>query len=139
MSTPFTGIRWLTDGSARSVLRFALVSGTGLILDVGLFLVLAQTGWRAGIANFISATAAVTFVYFVSVKRVFAYRGKFLLTLFCLYLVYQIAAVALASYAVDSIVAYGAAPVLAKALILPITFSANYLFMAYITRQGMAP
>jgi hypothetical protein len=35
---------------------------------------------------------------------------------------------------VDAIVALGVLPVLAKALILPITFSANYLFLDYLTR-----
>lgn len=116
------------------LLRFALVSGTGLAIDVGLFLVLVDLGLRAGFANLISATVAVTFVYFVSTRRIFNYAGRFLLPLFLLYLSYQALAVSAASWAVDAIVALGVLPVLAKALILPITFSANYLFLDYLTR-----
>jgi putative flippase GtrA len=116
------------------LLRFALVSGTGLAIDVGLFLVLVHLGLRAGYANLISATVAVTFVYFVSTRNIFNYAGRFLLPLFLLYLGYQVVAVSAASWAVDLIVALGILPVLAKALILPITFSANYLFLDYLTR-----
>lgn len=118
-----------------SVLRFALVSGTGLAIDVGLFFGLVQAGMRAGFANLISAALAVTFVYFVSARRIFAYEGRFLLPLFCVYLGYQAAAVALASWAVDAIVVHGAAPILAKGLVLPVTFTANYLCMTYITSK----
>ncbi|HEY0941151.1 MAG TPA: GtrA family protein [Steroidobacter sp.] len=118
-----------------SVLRFAVVSGTGLAIDVVLFFGLVQASMRAGFANLISAALAVTFVYFVSARRIFAYEGRFLLPLFCIYLGYQAAAVALASWAVDSIVAHGAAPILAKGLVLPVTFTANYLCMAFITAK----
>jgi putative flippase GtrA len=116
------------------LLRFALVSGTGLALDVGLFVLLVQYGLRAGYANFISASVAVTFVYFVSTKRVFEYAGRFLLPLFLVYVGYQTLAVSAASWAVDAIVALGILPVLAKGLILPVTFSANYLFLEFLTR-----
>lgn len=120
---------------ATSVLRFALVSGVGLALDFGVFLALTESGVRPGIANLISATLAVTFVYFVSAKRVFAYEGRFLLPLFLLYLGYQAIAVSAASWAVDAIALTGVLPLIAKLLILPVTFTANYLFMAYITRK----
>jgi putative flippase GtrA len=118
------------------VWRFALVSGAGLAIDVGLFLGLTLAGVRAGYANFISASVAVTFVYFVSTKRVFDYRGRFLVPLFALYLAYQAIAVLAASWAVDFIVLQGAPPLLSKLLILPITFATNYLFMDFLTRRG---
>jgi putative flippase GtrA len=116
------------------LLRFALVSGSRLALDVGLFVLLMHFGLCAGHANFISASAAVTFVYFVSTKRVFEiYRGL-PVSAFFLYWIYQVLAVTAASWAVDAIVGLGALPILAKVLILPVTFSANYLFLDFLTR-----
>lgn len=118
----------------KRVLAFAAVSGVGLALDFALFLTFVELGVRAGPANFISAAIAVSFVYFVSVRRLFDYRGKFLLRLFLAYLLFQLVAVATASWAVDWIVTLQISPAVAKLLILPLTFSANYLFMSWITR-----
>jgi putative flippase GtrA len=87
------------------VVGFALVSGVGLALDFGSFLLLVFAGLRPGFANLVSATAAVTFVYFVSTKQVFDYQGRFLFQLFVVYLVYQALAVGIASWAVVWILA----------------------------------
>jgi putative flippase GtrA len=114
--------------------RFALVSGLGLVIDVGVFLLLLEFSLRTGYANLVSAATAVTFVYFVSTRHVFAYHGRFLMHLFAVYAVYQIAAVTAASWAVDFIARMGAVPIIAKALILPVTFSANYIFMDFLTK-----
>lgn len=116
------------------VFRFALVSGAGLGLDMSLFAGLVALGLRAGFANVVSAGAAVAFVYFTSTRRVFAYRGQFLLQLFVVYVGYQVVAVSLASWAVDALVRFGTRPLLAKVMILPATFSANYLFMSFLTK-----
>jgi putative flippase GtrA len=115
----------ISGASLRKLARFALVSGMGLAIDVGLFLILLTVAWRAGYANFLSATSAVTFVYFVSTRHVFAYKGRFLIHLFVVYLLYQIAGVTAASWAVGFIVQLGLPPLLAKFLILPVTFSTN--------------
>jgi putative flippase GtrA len=123
----------VTQASATRLLRFALVSGTGLVLDTAVFLALVRLGLLAGYANLISASMAVTFVYFVSTKRVFEYAGRFLLGLFLIYCVYQVLAVSAASWTVGALVAAGFVPLLAKVLILPVTFLANYLFMAFLT------
>lgn len=121
---------WLTR-----VVGFALVSGAGLAIDFGLFLALVELlNVRPGPANFVSAAAAVTFVYFVSVRRLFDYQGRFLLPLFALYVGYQVVAVAAASWAVDWLAVNVFVPAVAKLVILPVTFSANYLFMSAITR-----
>ncbi len=122
---------WLTR-----VVGFALVSGAGLGIDFVLFLVLVdQFGVRPGPANLISAAVAVSFVYFVSVRRLFDYQGRFLLPLFALYGGYQIIAVAAASWAVDWLSMNLFAPAIAKAVVVPATFSANYLVMSFITRK----
>lgn len=127
-------MRILPSDLAQRVLAFAAISGTGLALDVCLYAALQSLGWRAGLANALSASAAVTFVYFASVSRVFSYRGGFLYSLFLVYVVYQLVAVALASWAVDVLVAAVASPLLAKALTVPVTFSMNYVFMQHLTK-----
>jgi putative flippase GtrA len=114
--------------------KFALISAAGLSIDVGLFLIFLTLSWRAGYANLLSAAVAVTFVYFVSTKHVFAYHGRFLIHLFFVYVVYQILAVTAASWVVDWIVRLGVLPLVSKILMLPVTFSANYIFMDLLTR-----
>ena len=80
-----------------------------------------------------SATCGVTFVYFASIYRVFSYNGERLVTLLLFYLGYQAVAVVAASWAVGVLAAL-TSPIVAKLLILPVTFTANYLFMHLITR-----
>jgi putative flippase GtrA len=128
------GVVSISLAGLQKVLGFALVSGVGLAIDVGLFLILLAVSLRAGYANMLSAAAAVTFVYFVSTRHVFAYNGRFLIHLFVVYAVYQLVAVTAASWAVDLIVRLGFSPVVAKVVILPVTFTANYVFMNFLTK-----
>jgi putative flippase GtrA len=118
---------------------FAAASAVGLGLDFLLFLAFVAGGATPGIANALSSGAAVTFVYFASVRRIFRYRGRFLLGLFGAYLAYQAVGVGLGSWAVAALAAYWP-PLLAKLMILPVTFPANYLFMSLLTsrREGKA-
>lgn len=115
------------------ILKFAVTSGLGLGLDFGVFAALNAVGVTPGLANLVSAACGVTFVYFASVYRVFSYQGERLLGLFMAYVAYQVAAVAAASWAVAAL-AQLTWPLLAKLAILPVTFSANFLFMQVITR-----
>lgn len=120
----------------RSVLQFALVSGIGLAIDFAIFLSLVAAGASPFFANLTSGGCAVAFVYFASVRRIFSYRGEFLLGLFAAYLAYQAAAVTAASLAVGYLAQQFGPPALAKLAILPVTFAANYVFMWMLTRQG---
>lgn len=121
------------------IAKFAVVSGTGLGLDFAVFLTLIWTGISPFAANSVSGACAVTFVYFASVRRIFSYAGRFLLGLFLAYLLYQAIGVTAASVAVAFLSERFATPAVSKLLILPITFTANYLFMALLTRRGRKP
>ena len=114
------------------ILTFAIVSGVGLGLDFVIFILLVSASAEPFWANLVSGGAAVTFVYFASVRRIFSYAQRFLLPLFALYLLYQSLGVTAASWAVAEIAEH-VSPLAAKLLILPVTFSANYLFMSYLT------
>lgn len=125
-----------TDEFLRNMLRFALVSGFGLGIDFALFLSLGAAGTAPGAANLLSGGCAVAFVYFASVRRVFADARGFQAGSFAAYFAYQIAAVTLASLAVTLLANALPSPALAKLAILPATLSANYAFMRLLTRPG---
>lgn len=113
------------------LLRFGLVSGLGLVTDVVLYVLLYRGGTPPGLANLTSAGVAVALVFLLSQRRVFQYGGHFLLPLFLAYLLYQVAAVAAASAGVAALVAgAGLAPLPAKAVVTPLTFGCNYVFMS---------
>jgi hypothetical protein len=81
----------------------------------------------------------VTFVYLVSARHVFRSQRTDLHRLFVLYAVYQVAAVALASGAVEAITnALDGAYLLGKTAVLPVTFTANFLFMSWLLRDRAA-
>ena len=131
-----TDVDW--RGLAEKVARFGAISGVGLALDFVVFIILTALGWGAASANLISATCGVSFVYFAATRKVFDYRGGFLLPLFLIYLAYQAVAISAASWAVGAIAGLGAAPVAAKLLVLPLTFCSNYVFMHFLTRRSGA-
>jgi putative flippase GtrA len=117
----------------RRIVAFAGVSGAGLCLDYAIYTLLCTSGLDAGVANLVSAACGVTFVFVVSARRVFAASGQFLLGLFAIYALYQVAAISLASYAVHGATdLLGGRFLLGKTLVLPFSFSANYLFMSWL-------
>jgi putative flippase GtrA len=115
------------------IVKFAGVSGAGLCLDYAVYTLLCTSGLDAGVANLVSAACGVTFVFVVSSRRVFAGSGQFLLGLFAIYALYQVAAISLASYAVHGATELlGGRFLLGKTVVLPFSFSANYLFMSWL-------
>ena len=127
----FADIKW----HARRALRFGLVSGAGLLLDVALFLVLVRPELGPFWANAVSSAAGLTFVYCVSVRRIFRYDGRFIVPLFAAYLTYHLCGTLVVSWAISALVRGGFPPWAAKVAILPMTFGVNYLFMSWLTRR----
>lgn len=119
--------------NSKRIVQFAGVSGTGLALDYAVYTLLCSGGMPAGWANLISASLAVTFVFFASVRRIFGTQRRDLERLFLVYLVYQAGAVSAASWAVGAATAMlDGRYILGKTLILPLSFTANYLFMGWL-------
>lgn len=114
----------------RRIGSFGVVSGIGWGLDFLVFTVLTELGSPVAAANLVSAGIAVSFVYLRSVRHVFRCAG-YRWGEFVIYAAYQVAAVAIASLAIAALAqALAIAPLLAKVLVTPMTFAANYLFMA---------
>jgi putative flippase GtrA len=115
------------------LLRFAAVSGTGLALDYAVYAILCAGGMGAGWANLISATCGVSFVFFASARRIFFAEHRNLSRHFGVYLLYQAGAVSAASWLVGTATALlDGRYILGKTLILPLSFTANYFFMAWL-------
>ena len=116
------------------VVRFGMVSGAGWVLDFLVFSLLIQAGADPSAANAIGASLAVTWVYVASVRRIFRYGGASLRGRFAAYALFQALGIAIASWAVGVLVLHaGASPLLAKVMVTPFTFLANYIFMAWLT------
>ena len=107
----------------------------GLALDFALFLVLVRTHVAPFWANIISSATALTFVYAVSVRRVFRYDGRFIVPLFAVFVTYHLGGTLLFSWVISRLVQEGAGPALAKVAVLPLTFLTNYAFMSWLTRN----
>jgi putative flippase GtrA len=118
----------------RRIIKFAGVSGAGLCLDYAVYSLLCAGGVAAGWANLVSASLGVTFVFVVSARRIFAASDEhFLLGLFGIYALYQVCAVSAASWLVgESTHLLDGRYLLGKTLVLPLSFTANYLFMSWL-------
>ena len=117
------------------ILGFGGISAVGLGVDCILFTALAAAGLPPAGANLISATVAVTLVFAVSLRRIFAYRGVAVWPRYFAYIVYHCVAVVAASLAIGLLVErLSFAPLAAKLALLPLTFAANYLMLALLTR-----
>ena len=120
---------------SQRIARFGVASGIGWLLDFCIFAVLVHQGLAPGLANAVGASAAVVWVFFFSVRRIFRYGGASVHSRFLIYALYQALMIAAASVGVDSIVRVaGANALLAKALVTPLTFMANFFFMGWLTK-----
>lgn len=117
-----------------AIVKFGVVSGIGWLIDFGIMATLTHAlGVRPLWANIAGASVAVTFVFFTSIYRVFIAEHRFLIGKFLVYCLYQVAAVSAASWLIDYLtLRLEIDPVLAKVLVTPATFYANFLFMAWL-------
>lgn len=119
-------------------LRFGLISGLGWLLDFVVFSLLGLAGLRIAVANGVGASLAVTWVYFASVRRIFAYEGRWLYGKWLLYLGYQLVSISLFSCLIEWLaMQFGLSGILSKILVTPATFATNYLFMLLLTRPAV--
>ncbi|MEM9349083.1 MAG: GtrA family protein [Pseudomonadota bacterium] len=132
---------------------FALVSGTGFVIDVALTMGLVAAGLSPFWASLIGAGTAVTFVYVTSRLGIFGDRKVGPAQDYALYILWQVAAVTAASLAVAAL-AFALLPLApgltdgdplaltsgaAKVLVTPLTLTANYLFMRWLTQRSSGP
>lgn len=83
------------------IIKFVLVSGTGWLIDLGVFLTLTyHYGFQVWSANILGAVPAVTFVFFVSTRKIFSNNAlkRSLKQKYCIYIAYQIILVLFISF-----------------------------------------
>ena len=116
------------------IFRFAVVSGLGWLIDFSIFALLNSLGFPVWLANIVGTTTAVLFVFFASVRKIFQYNGHYILWKLLNYIVYQIIAIICASLLIDFIaLQFGMLPIIAKIIVTPLTFYANFQFMSFLT------
>lgn len=116
------------------IFRFAVVSGLGWLIDFSIFALLNSLGFPVWLANIVGATTAVLFVFFATVRKIFQYNGHYILWKLLNYIVYQIIAIVCASLLINFIaLQFGMLPIIAKIIVTPLTFYANFQFMSFLT------
>ena len=126
----------------RTILKFVIISGTGWIMDFGIYSSLvAYAVFSPLYSNLISATIAITFVFFISIYKIFLKQRRFVLGGFFIYLIYQALSIFLFSYLIDMtsdfimihyLLASNISSILAKCIMTPVTLATNYLFMRFL-------
>lgn len=138
--------------------KFALISGIGWMLDIGVTLGLVAAGSDVMVANMIGAGLAVSFVFIAAQRHVFFAEDRSLVGFFAVYLVWQVMAITAASFAIDQLAAFlsscgaGAfaqracgllgdptlAAGIAKVAVTPITMYLNFLFMGWLSEARIS-
>lgn len=115
------------------ILSFAIVSGSGWLIDVTLFGTLLLYNMRVIPANLTSAFVGITFTFIISTRAIFYYQGNFLLLKFLAYVFYNACAILFFSSIIQYIsLNVGISPLLAKVMVTPATFYLNFLFMGLL-------
>jgi putative flippase GtrA len=126
--------------AAGRLLSFAVVAGIGWSLDMVIFTIGVHLGVPPLLANVVSASTAVTFVYWTSVRRIFHCQQDRTQRSFCGYLLLQVAIIAIASWMIAFIDHHIVKmPILAKVAVTPLCFLANYGGMVLLTRDWSHP
>jgi len=134
----------------KEFLYFILVSGTGWLIDFGIFYLLSTfLGLNVLYSNLISTIPAFSFVFFISTRKIFKNNIK-RLTLkqkYIFYFIYQILLVTSVSFfgqwlyeiSHDSLIAFNLTDNIikfcAKIVITPITMTFNFIIMKILTEK----
>jgi len=123
----------------RDLLGFAVISGSGLVIDVAIYTALVfGAEIMPGPANAVSAFCSVTFVFLVFGRTRFAHAG-FVWWRYAVWLGFQTLSIVVFSALISVLVAHGIGALPAKCLTVPLTFASNYLFLNLLMRLGQPP
>lgn len=104
--------------------RYALIGGTGLVIDLGLFVLLLTLGVNPLLANAVSAFLAITNNYLLNTRLNFMHSADFLPGL--RFFMVGLFGLALATMFLDFLMVAGMLPVAAKVLVLPAVLVAQF-------------
>lgn len=133
----------------RQIMNFTLISGMGFILDFGIYLILTNfIKLPISYANMISAIPAITYVFFISTKKIFNQKKSNIdiKIKYIIYFVYQIILVTLVSLLAQLIYEYlineltnliivNNLKIIIKLLITPLTMLCNFIVMKILSEK----
>ena len=115
----------------RQLFSFSLGSAIGLFIDLVGFELLSLLGLRSDLANLISSFTAVIAVYFFVTRFTFSVIREW--KSFIPFIVWYLISIPVFSFLVLQLVeAFDFAGIVAKLCIIPISFTANYLFNRFL-------
>lgn len=115
-----------------SVFQFAVVSATGLLLDIITYHTLIyMAGLRPFFANVISALLAITFVFSLAGRYLFL-QSKGSARSYFIWVAYQCGSIVGFSALIEWIVNHGLDVTFAKIVTLPFSFVTNYIVLRTI-------
>ena len=127
-------------------IKFLFISGTGWIIDFGLYLILIEIlRFKIFYSNILSSIPAISFVFFVSTKKIFNKRknGISIKLKYIIYFIYQmilifmisILAQMLYTLAIKNSINFNLLKLSIKLLITPITMVLNFFVIKYLAEK----
>ena len=131
------------------VIGFVAISGAGWIIDFSVYTVLTLVGVPAGIANFLSALPAITFVFFLATRKTFRRNpgGISLVWKYVIYVLYQLVLLTGVSFLNQALfdllrntfaqgtLLYQYCALLTKVMITPITVFCNFIVLKRLAER----
>lgn len=127
-------------------IKFLFISGTGWIIDFGLYLILTGVfNLKIMYSNILSSIPAITFVFIVSTKKIFRENKTRLSTKqkYIIYFLYQMILIFLISslaqilyvVALKNNINFNSLKLVIKLLITPITMILNFFVIKYLAEK----
>ncbi len=122
--------------SNKQLWSYFAVSGTGFSIDLVLFFFLTSANVHVFNSNMISSFVAVSFMYMLSVRYTFTH-ARYSFKRFVLFICYYGLSIIVFSTLITWLVLHLLiAPMLAKVLVVPLSFLTNYVFASRIICTG---
>lgn len=127
-------------------LKFLFVSGTGWIIDFGLYSMLTGIfGLQILYSNILSSIPAITFVFIISTKKIFVENkdGFSIKQKYLIYFVYQMILILLVSLlgqflytiAIKNGINFSLLKIIIKVMITPVTMFLNFFVIKYLAER----
>ena len=126
--------------------KFLFVSGTGWMIDFSLYFIFTSIlKYEVFYSNILSSIPAITFVFIVSIKKIFRENRNGISTgkKYLIYFLYQMLLVILVSllgqflylFALNHNFKYKAMNIVIKLIITPITMTINFFVMKFLSEK----
>ncbi len=116
------------------IIKFGLISGFGLIIDIGLYMILINSGMFVRSSSAIGSFFAIVFVYTFSSFILTSQHNRNKIKFFY-WAAYQALSIVIFSNIVVYLFLLGMSPIESKLTTIPVSFMFNYLFINLILKN----